>query len=102
MRTFPVLFGALALLLAACGGPSPADVCQDAADQCNATNEAVALCTEQLERFEKLAEDAGCSGEFDDLLSCSADNVSCTGESGDACASETDALNDCAKATAGD
>ena len=86
-----VPFMAVALFLAGCGADCAGN-CEDAKDCDGVTDEEKDLdCDKFCESFEKLAEDADCEDEWDDLMSCVSDDVCAD----DACTSENEKYGEC-------
>ena len=81
--------------LTGCGSPSISTICQD---QCNChacTAAEFQKCVASGEEIQKLADQLGCSGVFDDSLSCFHDNMSCTTTPDKICEPEDTAVNAC-------
>lgn len=71
----------------------------DCKSQCEDANECAGVttkadCDDLCDKLEKLAEDADCSDQWDDLASCGSDQDACK-DAGDACKSESDAYGAC-------
>jgi len=85
----PVL--ALFPAITACGN-SCVSACEDANECAGATK---VDCDEQCDKFETLAEDAGCSDQYDDFVSCVSDkDDQCKAD--DSCNDELTKLGTCA------
>ena len=91
MRRFAFLY---LLFLASCG-PSISNICQDIAD-CEDDQDGLDRCIDEGEAIEKAADEAGCSGEFNDFIDCIDDTFECKDKDTDFdCRAEENALEDC-------
>jgi hypothetical protein len=81
----------LAFAVTACGNDCVSS-CEDA-NECPGVTTKID-CDDFCDKMEKLAEDADCSDQYDDLVSCGSDQDACK-ENNTACTSEQDAYSKC-------
>jgi hypothetical protein len=82
-------------VLTGCSGPSIETFCNDQC-LCHAcTVRDFQKCVASGQEGQSLADQSGCSGPFDDALSCFHDNASCTTTPDKICDPEITALNTC-------
>lgn len=88
--------------LAGCGGNPAEDLCNKACECAGGCPDgAIEQCTGPIEKARDAADKAGCGSEYDDYLSCAADELSCSDTNGDFekyCPDERAALLSCAGA----
>lgn len=102
MNKFVLVLGALAgLSLAACGGKSCEDVCQGYSE-CGGDAAVDECVTETCEANQEMAEEAGCTAEFDAIVACAADLDVCESDPIGSCPEEVGDYSECLMAAATD
>ena len=88
------------LILGACG-TSAVSFCDQVCACTGCSDSEKADCVDSFEDSEKVAGEAGCDGEFDALVECSADELECNDSTVtvDGCDAEAEAVVDCADST---
>ena len=91
--------GAIALwgVAPGCGGASVGKYCDQVCECLGCSDSERDECSDAMGDLRKTAEDAGCSGEFDDYLSCINDELECNDDqvSADGCDVEEKAVGEC-------
>jgi len=82
----------LAVAVTACGNDC-VSACEDGNECAGVTTKRD--CDEFCDKLEKLAEDADCSDQYDDVASCSADQDDQCKDNSEACKSESEAYSKC-------
>jgi hypothetical protein len=78
-------------------GVSAATLCDDICSCKTCSDGEHDSCVKQAESAQTAADNAGCSSEFSEVLSCSHDNFACVGGSEKSCSAVLDALEKCAQ-----
>jgi hypothetical protein len=78
-----------------CGGASVSSLCDDVCACTTCTTAEHDSCVTQGEQLQATADKAGCSGQFDDVLSCSHANAKCSGGSEKTCEPQLNAFDAC-------
>ncbi|NUP06497.1 MAG: hypothetical protein HOW73_10605 [Polyangiaceae bacterium] len=60
----------LAVCLFGCGGPTAENYCQRLVDDCSQNGEGYDSCVDLIGAYQQVADDRGCTGEFENYLSC--------------------------------
>jgi hypothetical protein len=105
MRFHPgsaILLGALLIALPHCSGQA-ADYCEKEKDCKGLNDKEVEACIAEIDGAEDVASAYDCSTEFDKLLTCAADKVTCKDGrlDDDPCEAEQKALSSCEGAASG-
>ena len=87
----------LAVLVAACGGPSISDICDKSQGCIGGNDKDKAACVDAFTTDQELAEDEGCQSEFNDALTCVANASQCRSNPQGPC----NTTADCAKQQGG-
>ena len=90
------LFGGAATVVG-CGGPSTSSLCSDfcACERCTSNDQQA--CEDGATAASDKADASGCSGQFDDVVTCALAKVTCDGNNAvvKGCEAEKTALNSC-------
>lgn len=86
----------LSMVGAGCG-PSVASYCDKVCDCMGCSATVRADCVDELDDYRKAADEGGCGGEFDDVLSCASSELVCKDDQAqvDGCDAEVERLNGC-------